>query len=138
MIVNFIRDRFNQPGYNAYKNLESLLLKAAQCANYSTEYKFVTEFYGNDFHPTLLDTQLQLFGTCVSQLELKNPSISEIMKYFKDMSPAVRSSVSEVCNLLKLIMVLPATNGVSERCASALRHVKIYLRTTMNQTRLND
>ena len=43
LIVNFIRDRFNQPGYNAYKNLESLLLKAARCANYSIEYKFVTE-----------------------------------------------------------------------------------------------
>ena len=35
-------------------NLECLLLKAAQCENYSMEYKFVTDFYGDDFDPALL------------------------------------------------------------------------------------
>ena len=35
-------------------------------------------------------------------------------------------------------IVLPATNAVSERCASALRRVKTYLRTTMSQTKLNN
>lgn len=34
-------------------------------------------------------------------------------------------------------MVLPATNAVSERSFSALRHVKTFLRSTMNQDRLN-
>ena len=35
-------------------------------------------------------------------------------------------------------MVLPSTNAVSERSASALRRVKTYLRTTMSQLRLNN
>ena len=61
-----------------------------------------------NFHPALLDTQLKLFGTCISQLELRNPSISEIMKYFRDISPVVWSSMSEVCILLNLILVWPA------------------------------
>ena len=34
-------------------------------------------------------------------------------------------------------MVLPAANAVSERSFSALRHVKTFLRSTMNQDRLN-
>ena len=34
-------------------------------------------------------------------------------------------------------MVCPATNAVSKRSASALRHVKTYLRSTMTQSRLN-
>ena len=34
-------------------------------------------------------------------------------------------------------MVMPATNAVSERSASALRRVKTYLITTMKQVRLN-
>ena len=43
--------------------------------------------------------------------------------------------MSEVCTLLKLILiVLPATDAVSERRASALKRVKTYLRTTMSQT----
>ncbi len=45
--------------------------------------------------------------------------------------------MSEVCTLLKLILVAPATNAVSERSASALRRVKAYLRSTMLQERLN-
>ena len=40
--------------------------------------------------------------------------------------------------MLTLILVLPSTNAVSERSASALRRVKTYLRTTMSQLRLND
>ena len=45
--------------------------------------------------------------------------------------------MSEVGTVLKLVMVMPATNAVSERSASALRRVKTYLRTTMKQARLN-
>ena len=34
--------------------------------------------------------------------------------------------------------MIPATNAVSERSASALRRVKTYLRSTMSQLRLNN
>ena len=53
------------------------------------------------------------------------------------MSSAMQANFSEICTLLKLIMVIPATNAVSERSASALRRVKTYLRSTMTQSRLN-
>ncbi len=46
--------------------------------------------------------------------------------------------MSEICTLLRLIQVVPATNAVSERSASALRRVKSYLRSTMSQSRLNN
>ena len=46
--------------------------------------------------------------------------------------------MSEVCMLLKLILVMPATNAVSERSFSALRRIKTFLRTTMTQCRLNN
>ena len=39
--------------------------------------------------------------------------------------------------LTKLILVMPATNAISERSFSALRRLKTWLRSTMNQTRLN-
>ena len=37
----------------------------------------------------------------------------------------------------KLILVMPATNAVSERSFSTLRRLKTWLRSTMNQDRLN-
>lgn len=46
--------------------------------------------------------------------------------------------MSEVCTLLKLILVIPATNAVSEQSASAVRRLKTYLRSTMLQLCLNN
>ena len=43
----------------------------------------------------------------------------------------------EVVTLLKLILVNPATNATSQRTFSAMRRIKIYLRSTMGQARLN-
>ena len=53
----------------------------------------------------------------------------------------MRISITQVCSLIRsyihLLLVMPATNAVSERSASALRRVKSYLRTTMSDSRLN-
>ena len=40
--------------------------------------------------------------------------------------------MSALCKLLSLVLVMPATNAVSERC------LKSYLRATMSQSRLNN
>jgi len=42
-----------------------------------------------------------------------------------------------VMKLMKIILTMPATSAISERSFSALRHMKTWLRSTMNQTRLN-
>jgi len=55
----------------------------------------------------------------------------------KTLSPAMQGALFEVVKLLTLILVMPATNAVSERSASALRRVKTILRSTMQQDRLN-
>ena len=39
--------------------------------------------------------------------------------------------------LMKIILIMPATNAISERSFRALRCMKTWLRSTMNQTRLN-
>ena len=44
--------------------------------------------------------------------------------------------LSEVCILLKLLLVMPATNAISERSSVPYVEVKSYLRSTMNQDRL--
>ncbi len=48
-----------------------------------------------------------------------------------------KSIFSEVCRLAHLILVMPATNAVSERSFSAMRRLKTYLCSTMCQGRLN-
>ena len=45
--------------------------------------------------------------------------------------------MSEVCSLVAHILVMPATNAISERSFSSLRRVKNYLRSIMTDNRLN-
>ena len=61
-------------------------------------------------------------------------SVLECLRAFSD---AQRCLISQVCTLASLILVMPATNAMSEQSFSALRQLKSYLQTTLTQTRLN-
>ena len=63
MAVTSIQDRFDQPGYATYKNLESLLFKLANQTDYSAELQEVVSFYGDDINEVDLTTQLQILST---------------------------------------------------------------------------
>lgn len=43
--------------------------------------------------------------------------ISDIIEYFKSLLPAQLDLLSEVCKLLKLFLVMPATNAISDHLA---------------------
>ena len=134
LIINCTKSRFDQPGYRVYRQLQDLLMKAASREDYQSEYEFVSKFYGADFSHRL-KTQLQSFvllfqGECT-------PMLRDIFTRLRSLSQAEKELLSEVLTLTKLVFVLPATNAVSERSFSALRHVKTFLRSTMNQDRLN-
>ena len=86
-----------------------------------------------------LEAQLELLGVMFSSTTEKlNPMLDAVKCHVSSLSLAQHASISDVCSLLKLIYVTPATNAVSERSASVLRRVKTYLRSTMTQMRLNN
>ena len=137
IITTTIKDRFNQEGYQTYRYLEQLLLNAASGQDYEEQIKFVTDFYASDFQEFQLRIHLQLLQqTFSSQNDTVN--LQDVVQFYQSLSPAARNDMSQVWRLVALIMVMPATNAVSERCASALKRVKTYLRTTMTQSRLNN
>lgn len=130
---------FQQPGYKLYSNLEQLVLKAAEGADFAAEFDFVCKFYKEDLDPENLRAQLLIFGVefqCKSNQTTK-PDTFDVRNYFRSLTSAQRSLLSEVCTILQLILIMPATNSTSERSFSALRRVKTYLRSTMSQQRLN-
>ena len=60
-----------------------------------------------------------------------------IIAFLQSLSLIESELYTEVIKLAKLIIVMPATNAVSERTFSALRRLKTWLRSTMHQSRLN-
>ena len=79
-----------------------------------------------------LETQLYLF---LGIAEGKNYSaadmnIMDIIKLMQSLTPE-REFISEVTYLVKLILLAPATNAVSERSFSSLKRLKAYMRSTI-------
>jgi hypothetical protein len=138
LVLNFVKKRFDQPGYAIYSSLESLLLKAARKENFSIELDTVVQFYGEDFNPSLLKLHLEMLQTSFIRSPSESLTFPDIKQHTQSLSPGMQSSMSEAYTLLRLILVMPATNAVSERSASAPRRVKNYLRSTMSQSRLNN
>ena len=139
LVISGINDRFDQPGYAIYQNLEALLLKAANNEDYSTELSEVTAFFVNDIDEGELQSQLLIFTTkfateCQSG---KKITLVEILSFLRSLSEGQRAFFSQVCTIARLLLVLPSTNAVSERSFSSMRRLKSYLRSTMGQARLN-
>ena len=65
-------------------------------------------------------------------------NLESLLTYLRELTGAQKVLVFQVCKLASLLLVLPATNAVSECSFSCLRHVKTYLRATMSQNRLNN
>lgn len=136
LAISSIKDRFDQPGYAAYKSVEELLMKAANSKDYSAELQKVITMYKDDFNELELSTQLQIFSANFAE---KAPAVTlkEAIHFLKGLAKGQRGFFKEVFRLAQLIIVMPSTNAASERSFSTMKRVKTYLRSTMGQGRLN-
>ena len=127
-----IKNRFNQPGYIMYCNIENLLTKAANQQDFSTELQKVTDFYGDDLDTRSLSVQLTNLASHFTGSS-DTVTLQDCLEYLRSLSDGGRSFYSEVCQVVKLLLVMPATNAYSERSFSVMRRLKTYLRSTMGQ-----
>ena len=139
LAISSIQDHFDQPGYAMYKNLECLLLKAANQADYSAELQEVVSFYGDDINEVDLTTQLQILSARFAKdFQSDRPfNLKMVLSFLHDLSTGQCIFYEQVCNVAHLVIVIPATNAASERSFSVMCRIKNYLRSTMTQARLN-
>ena len=73
----------------------------------------------------------------VQSLKVHTTKLKSLVRFFRTLSPVEHQFYDMVVKLTKIILTMPATNAISERSFSTLRRMKTWLRSTMNQTRLN-
>ena len=115
-------------------------VKASKQKELQENLDAVCAFYHNDFDKDHLHSLLQTFGIhfqTVAWEPAAQISIFDLKQYFLLLYPGQTSLLCQVRPLLQLILVMPASNAISERSFSALRRLKNYLRTTIAQERLN-
>ena len=62
-IISAIKDRFDQPGYQIFSDVEQLLLKAISKENYGDELRRISERYSGDFDSLVISPELDLLPT---------------------------------------------------------------------------
>ena len=103
--------------------VQELILKAAKQQDYQTEFDFIIDYYGDDFDAALLKTHLEIFSANM-QSEGRDATLSDVIEFFKAKNTIQQDFISQVCKLLRLLLVMPVTNATSERSFSALRRIK--------------
>ena len=72
LVVGYIQNHFDQPGYRIYRTLESLLLKVCKQDDVADDLEARLSFYKDGFDHELLPVQLQTFGTHFRQAQGNN------------------------------------------------------------------
>ena len=100
MIVRSIKEQFDQPEYRV---------------------PVFREFnYGSDFDENNLRTQLQ---TVAANIKGSVTNIFNVRSYLNGLTSAELVLLSEVVKLMKLVLVMPATNASSEITFSAMSYL---------------
>ena len=136
LITSSIKGHFDQEDFKIYVACEQLIINSLNDNDTEEDYKKVTDFYDSDFDGEKLKLHLRILSESFRGKEI-DTNIRNVVSHLKSMSNAQLEIISEVVTLVKIILVMPATNATSKRSFSALRRIKTYLRSTMSQNRLN-
>lgn len=108
-----------------YRNLEDLLIRAVNGEDYEEPLMFTTSFYQDDLDVSQLRVHLQTLHANMDHEPSKTVTLSDIKDYIQKLTSHERGLLSEVETVLKLILVMPSTNAVSQRSFSAFMSTKI-------------
>ena len=131
-IINSIKDRFNQTDYEIHLHLQDILIKAFKKQDWSDDLQiFIQNHVVNELDVLSLKSQLVFLPKTATFYGLDSRmKLLETIALFKKLDTIIRMSVAEVIKLVKLILIMPATNDVSKRSFSFLKRIKIYLHST--------
>ena len=136
-VLHAIRSRLDQKGYRILGRLESLLCGAEVDLN---KYDDVLALYKDDFERDCLESQLRILHCNLPreiEKETGGTKLKSLVRFFQTLSSVEHQFYDMVMKLTKIILIMSATNAISKRSFSALRRMKTWFRSTMNQTRLN-
>ena len=138
-IINSIKDRFHLTDDQIYVHLREILIKPFKEQDWEDDLQIVLQNYGaNEFDVLSLKTQLLLLPEIPEFYDLDSRmQLSVKIDLFQKLDTIKRILVAKVIQLVKLILIMLATNAVSERSFSSFKRIKAYLLSTITNNRLN-
>ena len=109
----------------SYAKVESTLMSAAKGEPFDEHIFVISSFYGDDLDQHNQHTQRTILGTLFDRLNKDSIDIPSAINRLRELTQPQKSLFSEVIVLVKLLLLPPARNTVSERSCSTLRRIKI-------------
>ena len=142
--IGGLKDQFEQLGYATYSHLEQLLIKACQGNNFSQTsisvlnlIRIPKELIFNLSSSALTLISFDTASRSLAKKKLQKVTILDIQDYTCSSTDRQQCLLGEVCKIVQLILVMSATNCLSEHSFDALHRVKTYHKSTIVQERLN-
>ena len=95
-------------------------------------------FYHDDFNNDILRVQLRILPALIGQGKGSVNTFYDIRIHVKQLKNSIRNLISEVVKMIKLYIVMPTANAVSDRSFSAMRRLYTYLRINVGYSYLNN
>ena len=134
--VNAINDRFDQPAFELFSQVEQLFLKSVKKKDATHELKMVEKHFKDDYDEESLIAELQLLPTIFEE-ECPPINLEDVVKVIKSFAPEKSKLIQNVVTIIKIILANGATSATPERSFSMLRRIKTWLHSRMLQKRLN-
>ena len=112
-VITVIEDRFDQKSFQAYLQMESLLLKPLDGACIKSEIEFLSMNYGDEITRDLLESELEIWKTIFS--DSKPLCFKDIRSTLGSLSESKRKQIPNLINIYQLLIVKPATSCTAER-----------------------
>lgn len=132
-------ERFDQPDLRVIKDLESLLLSAANGELGISEA--LTSFLEGDDDQPRLEIQLLMIPDMIKTAfggSIKRVTTLRTLSDAMNKNEIYKGMLGEVDILLRIYFTLPVTSATAERAFSSLRRIKTFIRSTMTHCRLNN
>ena len=135
VIVSSIKERFEQPAFKIFTEVEQLLLKSIGKKPAEEEMKTAKASFCDDFDDQSLPCELELLPTIFRGFKPVN--FSEVGDFIQSLSNEKRKLIKNVVIIIRLVLTMGATSATPERSFSTMRRLKTWLRSTMSQKRFN-
>ena len=132
LFVVSLKERFEQPTYTIYENVEQLLLTAVKEEElYRDGFADIEQYCADDIELISLETEFHLLANLCKNTQIL--CFNDLLKVLK--AAPVERNVVLLCMIL---YVSPATMATAERSFSLARRIKTWTRSIMSQKRFND
>ena len=137
-VITSISERFETPAWKIMNSMERLLVQSCRGESVNDEdLNVVLQHSVDDFNRDIIGQLEQLRNISMPDYErIEIKCFADVRSLFKK-ERAVLRLLPQVVKLTQLVCVLPCSTATPERSFSQLRRIKNYLRSTMNQDRLN-